>query len=183
MQRMPFIGVLAFLSMVLTFGLGETARGQDRGGAAGAAVGQPPPAPPPGAAVQPQPAPPGAVVQPPVVPPGGPAQPPTVPVGPPMAGNIGIGAIPVTPPPPIGYYARPVASDYNMGRFFYYPYYYYPHNYWPTQTCRWPERPGEAYVRPPAYMAYPPFMEPHWRYEWYTPQRFYRGFHFWLDQF
>ncbi len=100
-----------------------------------------------------------------------------------MAGNLSIGAIPITPPPPIGYYAPARAVDYNIGKFFYYPYYYYPHNYWPTESCPWPERPGQPYMRPPAYMAYPPFLEPHWRYEWYTPQRYYRGFHFWLDQF
>ena len=100
-----------------------------------------------------------------------------------MVGNIGIGAIAVTSPPPIGYYAPARAVDWNMGKFFYYPFYYFPHSYWPTASCPWPERPGEPYVRPPAYMTYPPFLEPHWRYEWYVPQKYYRGFHFWLDQF
>jgi hypothetical protein len=85
-----------------------------------------------------------------------------------------------TPFPP-GYQPQP--ADYYMGKFYYYPYYNYPHNYWPLQTCKWPERPGEPYRPPPAYMSYPPFMEPHWRYEFYEPQRYYRGFHFWLDQF
>jgi hypothetical protein len=32
-------------------------------------------------------------------------------------------------------------------------------------------------------MTYPPFREPHWRYELFVPQKYYRGFHFWLDQF
>jgi hypothetical protein len=32
-------------------------------------------------------------------------------------------------------------------------------------------------------MAYPPFLENHWRYEAWHPQSWYRGFHFWLDQF
>jgi hypothetical protein len=32
-------------------------------------------------------------------------------------------------------------------------------------------------------MAYPPFREPHWRYEAFSPQLYYRGFHFWLDAF
>jgi hypothetical protein len=32
-------------------------------------------------------------------------------------------------------------------------------------------------------MAYPPFVEPMWRYEYFSSQRFYRGSHFWLDQF
>jgi hypothetical protein len=67
-------------------------------------------------------------------------------------------------------------------RYYYYPYYYFPHNYWPTMSPKWPESPGQPYQRPPAYMAYPPFKEPHWRYEFFEPQRFYKGFHFWLDQ-
>ncbi len=121
----------------------------------------------------------GGVIPPGVVPPGG----AVAGGGFGIVGNIGIGAIAVTPPPPIGYYAPARAVDYNMGKFFYYPFYYFPHSYWPTQSCPWPERPGEPYVRPPAYMAYPPFLEPHWRYEWYVPQKYYRGFHFWLDQF
>jgi hypothetical protein len=75
------------------------------------------------------------------------------------------------------------AYDYNMGRYFYYPYYYFPHNYWPTTSHPWPEKIGEPYQRPPAYMAYPPFNEPHWRYEWRERQSYYRGFHFWLDAF
>jgi hypothetical protein len=71
----------------------------------------------------------------------------------------------------------------NMNRFFYYPYYYFPHNYWPAMGPQWPEPIGQHYLRPPAYMAYPPFREPHWRYEYFEPQFYYRGFHFWLDQF
>jgi hypothetical protein len=83
----------------------------------------------------------------------------------------------------IGWAAPASAQDYSMGRFFYYPYYYYPHSYWPTQGPRWPEPVGAPYMRPPAYMTYPPFREPHWRYDWYEPHKYYRGFHFWLDQF
>jgi hypothetical protein len=75
------------------------------------------------------------------------------------------------------------AQLYNIDRFYYYPYYYFPHSYWPVMSPKWPERPGQHYVRPPAYMAYPPFKEPHWRYEMWEPQFYYRGFHFWLDQF
>jgi hypothetical protein len=71
----------------------------------------------------------------------------------------------------------------NMNRFFYYPYYYFPHNYWPGMGPQWPEPVGQPYMRPPAYMAYPPFREPHWRYEYWQPQFYYRGSHFWLDQF
>lgn len=77
----------------------------------------------------------------------------------------------------------PPVTTAQLNRFFYYPYYYFPHNYWPTQGPKWPEPVGAPYMRPPAYMSYPAFLEPHWRYEWYTPQRYYRGFHFWLDQF
>ena len=72
---------------------------------------------------------------------------------------------------------------YQMQRFYYYPYYYFPHNYWPMTSPRWPEQPGQPYMKPPAYMAYPPFREPNWRYEWWEPQRYYRGSHFWLDVF
>jgi len=72
---------------------------------------------------------------------------------------------------------------YQLQRFYYYPYYYFPHNYWPLMGPRWPERPNMPYLPPPAYMAYPPFLEPNWRYELWQPQRYYQGSHFWLDQF
>ena len=42
--------------------------------------------------------------------------------------------------------------------------------------------PGMPYQPAPAYMAYPPFREPGWRYEMWSPQKYYRGHHFWLDQ-
>ncbi|HZT83737.1 MAG TPA: hypothetical protein VFA26_26135 [Gemmataceae bacterium] len=70
-----------------------------------------------------------------------------------------------------------------MNPFYYYPYYFFPHSYWPTMSPPWPGPYWAGYQRPPAYMAYPPFKEPHWRYEWWQPQRYHRGFHFWLDQF
>jgi hypothetical protein len=76
-----------------------------------------------------------------------------------------------------------VQPNWNLNRYFYYPYYYFPHNYWPQQSPRWPEPIGAPYMLPPAYMAYPAFKEPHWRYELFEPQKHYRGFHFWLDQF
>lgn len=80
--------------------------------------------------------------------------------------------------------AQPAAvPPAQLDRFFYYPYYYFPHNYWPSQGPKWPEPVGAPYMRPPAYMAYPPFLEEKWRYEFWEPQRYYRGFHFWLDQF
>src|SRR5438045_2977241 len=75
------------------------------------------------------------------------------------------------------------AQDYTMDRFFYYPYYYFPHSYWPSNSPVWPERPGDPYIAPPAYMAYPPFQETHWRYELSEKMSYYRGFHFWLDAF
>ena len=79
--------------------------------------------------------------------------------------------------------SRAAASDPPLPRFYYYPYYYFPHSYWPQMSPQWPEPPGAPYVRPPAYMAYPPFKEPNWRYELWMPQKYYRGHHFWLDQF
>src|SRR5438552_13837781 len=75
------------------------------------------------------------------------------------------------------------AQNQELNRYYYYPYYYFPHNYWPAQSPKWPERPGAAYMPPPAYQAYPPFQEPHWRYAFWQAQKYYRGFHFWLDQF
>ena len=75
------------------------------------------------------------------------------------------------------------AEDPPLPRFYYYPYYYYPHSYWPQNSPQWPEPKGHPYVRPPAYQAYPPFKEPGWRYELWTPMKYYRGSHFWLDQF
>jgi hypothetical protein len=82
-----------------------------------------------------------------------------------------------------GAMATPVRAQAPLSRYYYYPHYYYPHNYWPNQGPRWPERPGEPYMKPPAYMTFPPFREMNWRYEWLEPQRYYRGSHFWLDQF
>ncbi len=70
-----------------------------------------------------------------------------------------------------------------LTRYSYYPYQYFPHNYWPAQSPQYPEAKGSPYVRPPAYMAYPPFTEPGWRYELWTPMKYHRGSHFWLDQF
>jgi hypothetical protein len=75
------------------------------------------------------------------------------------------------------------AADENLDRYFYYPFYYFPHNYWPSQGPQWPEKPGNPYMRPPAYMAYPPFKENNWRYDLWKPHHYYSGFHFWLDQF
>ncbi len=87
----------------------------------------------------------------------------------------------------IGLFAGPagqaVAEDPPLPRMYYYPYYYFPHSYWPQQSPQWPEPKGAPYVRPPAYMAYPPFIEPNWRHELWEPQKYYRGSHFWLDQF
>jgi hypothetical protein len=80
-------------------------------------------------------------------------------------------------------YYQPYNQSQQLNRLFYYPYYYFPHNYWPAQGPRWPEPQGAPYQRPPAYMAYPAFRERGWRYELWQNQRFYRGSHFWLDQF
>jgi hypothetical protein len=132
---------------------------------AGPAAAQPAPLPPPnpvGAA--PSPAPPPTPVGPAVTP----APPPT----PIVPGVIGI---PPAAPEPVPY--RP------LNNFWYYPYYYFPANYWPAMSPRWPEPVGCPYQRPPAYMAFPPFREPNWRYEYWVPQRYYRGYHFMLDIF
>jgi hypothetical protein len=75
------------------------------------------------------------------------------------------------------------AQFQDPSRLIHYPYFYYPHNYWPATSPQYPEAPGAPYMRPPAYMAYPPSLQPNWRYELWVPQSYYRGFHFWLDQF
>jgi len=86
------------------------------------------------------------------------------------------------PYPPYNQYQNQ-SQAYQLQKFYYYPYYYFPHNYWPAYSPQWPEPPGAPYMKPPAYQAYPPFLEPKWRYEMWNSQRYYRGFHFWLDQF
>jgi hypothetical protein len=73
--------------------------------------------------------------------------------------------------------------SYQLNRFYYWPYHYYAHNYWPMTAPKWPEAPGMPYMSAPAYQAYPPPLKPNWRYEMWQPQRYYRGSHFWLDQF
>jgi hypothetical protein len=83
----------------------------------------------------------------------------------------------------VGHATPAPAQDTTMSRYFYYPYYYFPHNYWPQYGPRWPEPANAPYMRPPAYMSFPPFQEPHWRYEYWKPQLYYSGFHFWLDVF
>ena len=74
-------------------------------------------------------------------------------------------------------------SSPPLTQFHYYPYHYFPHSYWPALSPQYPEPAGHPYVKPPAYMAYPPFREAGWRYELWTPMKWYRGSHFWLDQF
>src|SRR5262245_5151816 len=95
-----------------------------------------------------------------------------------LAGVLGLGVWLADATP-----ARAQNPAYTLNRFYYYPYYYFPHNYWPAQSPKWPEPIGAHPLPPPAYMAYPPFLEPNWRYEYWQPQKYYRGFHFWLDQF
>jgi hypothetical protein len=80
-------------------------------------------------------------------------------------------------------YAQQPVVYRPLEKWFYYPYYYFPHNYWPQMGPRWPENPGECTLPPPAYMAYPPFREPNWRYDLWEQKKYYKGFHFWLDQF
>ena len=78
---------------------------------------------------------------------------------------------------------RAQGTDSRLPQMFYYPYHYFPHNYAPNNGPKWPERPGQPYMAPPAYMAYPPYKEPNWIYMMQRSQRFHSGSHFWLDQF
>ncbi len=82
-----------------------------------------------------------------------------------------------------GSHSEARADGPQLPRFYYYPYSYFPHSYWPALSPRWPEGPNAPYMRPPAYMAYPPFIEPNWRHNLFQPMKYYRGHHFWLDQF
>lgn len=75
------------------------------------------------------------------------------------------------------------AQQYNLTKFSYYPYYYFPHSYWPIMGPKWPEPIGAPYMRPPAYMQFPAMKVPDWRYEYWEPNTYYRGFHFLLDVF
>jgi len=79
--------------------------------------------------------------------------------------------------------AARAGNEPPLPRYAYYPYYYFPHSYWPAQSPQWPEPKGHPYVKPPAYQAYPAFKEQGWRYELWEPMKYYRGHHFWLDQF
>src|SRR5262245_50669278 len=80
---------------------------------------------------------------------------------------------------PNGYYQPNLYNNptqaYQLNNFFYYPYYYFPHNYWPMTGPRWPEAAGQPYMPPPAYMAYPPFQEPNWRYDLWKPAKYHMG--------
>ncbi len=73
------------------------------------------------------------------------------------------------------------AQAQEINRYYYYPYYYFPHSYWPNQV-KWPDA-RRPFQPAPAYMAYPRYLDPGFRYELWSPQRYYKGFHFWLDQF
>jgi hypothetical protein len=75
------------------------------------------------------------------------------------------------------------AQEYNLNPFWYYPYYYFPQNFWPVMGPKYPEPPGTPYRPPPAYMTYPAFREPNWHYDLWSRMPYYRGSHFWLDQF
>ncbi len=99
-----------------------------------------------------------------------------------VAGLLTLGFFASAPAAHAQYY-QPYYQQYQLNRLFYYPYYYFPHNYWPAMGPRWPEPAGMPYMKPPAYMAYPAFREPGWRYEMWEPQPYHRGHHFWLDVF
>jgi len=77
--------------------------------------------------------------------------------------------------------AKVQAQDYNMNRFFYYPYYYFPHNYWPNYQ-RWPD-PRQPFQKAPTWMAYPPYLDQQFTYPLFENKRYYHGNHFFLDQF
>src|SRR5262245_37654343 len=71
------------------------------------------------------------------------------------------------------------ADDIN--RLYHYPYYYFPHNYWPNYQ-RWPV-PGRHFQPSPAWMSYPAYLDVNFTYPLFESKRYYRGNHFFLDQF
>lgn len=71
------------------------------------------------------------------------------------------------------------ATDYMI--YYYYPYQYFSHNYWPNYV-RWPD-PRIPFQAAPPYMAYPQVRDELYHYSILQNRRYYRGFHFFLDQF
>jgi len=76
--------------------------------------------------------------------------------------------------------ATPAKAD-DINRLYHYPYYYFPHNYWPNYQP-WPV-PGRHFQPAPAWMAYPPYLDVNFTYPLFESKRYYRGHHFFLDQF
>ncbi len=81
----------------------------------------------------------------------------------------------------LGFAFAAPAQAQDPNRFYHYPYHYYPHSYYPNYVI-WPDH-RRPFQMPPAYMAYPPYREPYWRYDLFESKRYYRGNHFFLDQF
>jgi hypothetical protein len=76
----------------------------------------------------------------------------------------------------------PTAAQADEARlYYYYPYYYYPTSYWPNYY-QWPD-PKVPFQPAPPYMAYPKERDNFYRYEILELRRYYRGNHFFLDQF
>jgi hypothetical protein len=75
---------------------------------------------------------------------------------------------------------KAVADDQPM-RLYHWPFQYYPQTYWPNQV-KWPD-PRQQFQLPPTYMSYPLQRDNWYRYEILENRRYYRGHHFFLDQF
>jgi hypothetical protein len=81
----------------------------------------------------------------------------------------------------LGLAVASTAQAQNGTRYYHYPYIYYPHSYYPNYVY-WPD-PRIPFQAPPAYMSYPRYRDPNWRYDMFEYQRYYRGHGFFLDQF
>lgn len=81
----------------------------------------------------------------------------------------------------IGLSSASPAQAQDINRYYHYNFQYYPHCYYPNYSY-WPD-PRVPFQRPPAYMAYPPYRDPNWRYDLFENKRYYRGHAFFLDQF
>lgn len=93
-----------------------------------------------------------------------------------LAGGVGLALW-------LGSGATAHAQQYNVNPFYYYPFQLFPANYWPVMSPPWPEPLGTPSMRPPAYQTFPPFKEPNWKYEYWSPNKYHRGSHFLLDVF
>lgn len=77
--------------------------------------------------------------------------------------------------------APTTATAQDPQRMYHYPYYYFPQSYYPN-TSRWPDA-RKPFQPAPFWMSYPPYLDQQFTYPLFESKRYYRGHHFFLDQF